>query len=99
MVMNKLKVDYNETFALVAKMATVRIFQSIAVGKGLELHQMDVNNAFLREHLDEEPPEFRTSNLHKVCHLHKFLYGLKQPHISGLLSFLPSFGIWFYTVL
>lgn len=74
-------IDYNETFASVVKMVTIRIFLSIDVAKKWELHQMDVHNAFLYGDLDEEvymqlPPGIETSTQGKVCRLRKSLYGL-----------------------
>ena len=47
-------VDFNETFAPVAKMSTVRTFLTVDVAQRWELHQMDVNNAFLHDDLEEE---------------------------------------------
>jgi Reverse transcriptase (RNA-dependent DNA polymerase) len=40
-------IDFQETFAPVVKMNTVRILISIAVNQGWDLYQMDVRNAFL----------------------------------------------------
>jgi hypothetical protein len=47
-------IDYNETFAPVAKMNTVRILFSIAVNNSWNLYQMNVKNTFLQGTLEEE---------------------------------------------
>jgi hypothetical protein len=77
-------VDYDETFAPVAKMNTIRALISIATNNKWKLFQMDVKNAFLHGDLHEEvymeiPPGFGTQETEgKVCRLKKSLYGLKQ---------------------
>ena len=43
---------YNETFALVAKMDSIRIALAIAASKQWEVHHMDVKCAFLNGDLD-----------------------------------------------
>lgn len=79
-------IDYDETFAPVAKMRTGRTQVSLAVNNGWQLHQLDVKNAFFHGDLLEEvypeippPPGFGTNQtVGKVCKLKKSLYGLKQ---------------------
>lgn len=47
-------VDYQETFALVAKMNYIHILISIAANQGWSLLQLDIKNVFLRGDLGEE---------------------------------------------
>ncbi|WVZ66155.1 hypothetical protein U9M48_015421 [Paspalum notatum var. saurae] len=77
-------IDYDETFAPVAKMSTLRTLISCAANFGWPLHQLDVKNAFLHGDLQEKvymeiPPGFMNKHtIGKVCRLKKSLYGLKQ---------------------
>ncbi|GJU48848.1 putative RNA-directed DNA polymerase [Tanacetum coccineum] len=76
-------VDYHETFALVAKLVTVRTLLMIATKKNWIIHQLYVNIVFLHGDLDEEvymkiPQGFSREGETKVCRLRKSLYGLKQ---------------------
>lgn len=75
--------DFEETFAPVAKMTTIRMFLKVVAAKQWEVHQMDVHNAFLHGDLEEEvymtlPPGFRSSGTNQVLRLRKSLYGLRQ---------------------
>jgi len=76
-------IDYDETFAPVAKMGTVRTLISCAANFGWPLHQLDVKNAFLHGDLQEEvymkisPGFANEQTFEKVCRLKKSLYGLK----------------------
>src|SRR4051812_26247595 len=85
-------IDYDETFAPVAKMSTIRMLVSYAANFNWPLHQLDVKNAFLRGNLQEEvymeiPPGFGTQQLAgKECKLKKSLYGLKHLQGPGLID-------------
>ena len=46
--------DYSDTFSPVAKMTPVRLFISLAATYNLDLHQLDIKNAFLHGDLQEE---------------------------------------------
>jgi hypothetical protein len=77
-------IDYEETFAPVARLEAIRILLAFSVAKGFKLYQMDVKSAFLNGFLEEEvyvrqPPDFESAEFpHKVYRLRKALYGLKQ---------------------
>lgn len=77
-------IDYQETFAPMAKINTVRVLLSLAANLDWCLHQLDLKNPFLNGELMEEvymdlPPGFdEGSKSGKVSKLKKFLYGLKQ---------------------
>jgi hypothetical protein len=77
-------IDYEETFAPVARLEAIRILLAFSVAKGFKLYQMDVKSAFLNGVLEEEvfvrqPPGFESEKYpHWVYKLRKALYGLKQ---------------------
>ena len=77
-------IDYQETFAPVAKINSIRVLLSLAVNYNWPLYQLDVKNAFLNGDLEEEvfmslPPGFeKCFGQDKVYKLKKSLYGLKQ---------------------
>ena len=47
-------IDYEETFASVAKYTSIRSVTSLATQMGWEIHQMDVKTAFLNGVIEEE---------------------------------------------
>ncbi|KAJ4764255.1 polyprotein [Rhynchospora pubera] len=77
-------IDYQETFAPVARHETIRMLIALAAHKGWKLYQLDVKSAFLNGVLKEEvyvvqPQGFEVEGEEeKVYKLKKALYGLKQ---------------------
>ncbi|GJR03518.1 retrovirus-related pol polyprotein from transposon TNT 1-94 [Tanacetum coccineum] len=76
--------DFEESFAPVARLEAIRIFIANAASKNMTVYQMDVKTAFLNGELKEEvyvhqPEGFvDPERPHHVYRLKKALYGLKQ---------------------
>lgn len=77
-------VDYDETFAQVSKINTIRVLLSLAANQDWPVRQFVGKNDFLHGDLTEEvymslPLGYvATSTTEVVCKLKKSLYGLKQ---------------------
>ncbi|KAJ9544213.1 hypothetical protein OSB04_023920 [Centaurea solstitialis] len=94
-------IDYEETFAPVARLEAIQIFLAFAAHRGFKVFQMDVKSAFLNGKLKEEvyvkqPPGFENEKYpNHVYFLNKALYGLKQgprAWYERLSTFLTSNG-------
>jgi hypothetical protein len=78
--------DFDETFAPIARLEAIRMFIAYACHKQFKVYQMDVKSSFLNGDLKEEVymeqlEGFQLSNNPNfVCKLKKSLYGLKQAH-------------------
>nr|GFC07367.1 retrovirus-related Pol polyprotein from transposon TNT 1-94 [Tanacetum cinerariifolium] len=77
-------IDYDETFAPVARIEAIRLFLAYAAHKDFTIFPMDVKEAFLNGIVKEEvyvgqPPGFISKQYpDHVYALDKALYGLKQ---------------------
>ena len=101
----KAGIDYQEVFAPVARLETIRLVLALAAQNNWIVHQMDVKSAFLNGILQEEvyidqPPCFiKKGEENKVCRLKRALYGLKQTprawysRINGYLLWLPKMSV------
>ncbi|GJX37899.1 retrovirus-related pol polyprotein from transposon TNT 1-94 [Tanacetum coccineum] len=89
-------IDYNETYAHVARLESIRILLAYACALDFKLFQMDVKSAFLNGFINEEvyvaqPPgfiDFKKPN--HVYKLKKALYGLKQALKAWYLVILTT---------
>jgi hypothetical protein len=77
-------INFDDAFAPVARIESVRLFLALAAQEGWRVHHMDVKSAFLNGDLKEEvyvhqPPGFAIPDKEgKVLRLRKALYGLRQ---------------------
>jgi hypothetical protein len=76
--------DFDETYAPIARLESFRILLAYATYHGFKLYQMDMKSAFLNGPIKEEvyveqPPGLEDSEYpNHVYKLSKVLYGLKQ---------------------
>jgi hypothetical protein len=90
-------INYEKTFAPVARFEAIRILLAFSVAKGFKLHQMDMKRAFLNGVLEEEvyvrePQGFESEKYpHQVFKLRKALYGLKQAPRAWYSRFRGSY--------
>ena len=77
-------IDFDETYAPVARLESIRMMLAFASYMNFKLYQIDVKSAFLNGHINEEvyveqPPGFENEKYpEKVYKLKRALYGLKQ---------------------
>lgn len=79
-------IDFTESFSLVAKAVIVRVVLAMAVTRGWQTHQININNAYLHGTLEEEvymtpPLSYNKTKSGQVCRLKRSLYGLKHTTI------------------
>lgn len=95
-------IDYQETFAPVAKLNTMRVLLSLVSNQDWPLHQFDVKNAFshgdlIKEvYMDPLTSILEYSNTTMVCKLKKGLYELKQSSRAWFGRFTKSMKIFCY---
>ena len=76
-------IDFDQTFSPVARMASLRLVLALSALYRFEVHQMDVETAFLNADLEEEvyiriPEGVEVPQGFNCLRLRKALYGLKQ---------------------
>jgi Reverse transcriptase (RNA-dependent DNA polymerase) len=97
-------VDYDDTYAPVAKLASSRAIIAMANRLGMELHQVDIKGAYLNGVLNNDkvlfmqhPPGYKSPDAGtRVLRLVKTLYGLKQSGrrwYQKLTSIFTSLGL------
>jgi hypothetical protein len=92
-------VDCGNTFAPVAKFVSFRVMLTTAASQGMEIHNMDVDTAFLLAPLEEDVymrlPDGFGELSGTIVKLNRALYGLKQSPrawYSKAHSILSSLG-------
>ena len=79
-------IDFDDTFAPIARMVSIRTVLALAARHDWEIHQVDVKSAYLYGELNEDeviymkppPGDIRICSDKHILRLQKALYGLKQ---------------------
>ena len=92
-------IDYEETFAPVARYTSIRSILALAAVMKWKIHQMDVKIAFLNGVVKEEvyveqPLGFETYDMQThVCKLKKDLYDIRRNPWDSTYSYMRSLNI------
>jgi hypothetical protein len=90
--------DFDETYAPIARLESIRILLAYATYHGFNLYQMDVKSAFLNGPIKEEiyveqPPDFEDSEYPNMCiNSQRRFMGSNKPQEHGMNAceiFLP----------
>jgi hypothetical protein len=94
-------VDYDETFAPVARYTSIRVVISLAAEMGWQIHQMDVKTTFLNGVIEEEvyieqPEGFEAyARETHVCRLKRALYmGSSRHPERGMSALIVTCRAW-----
>ncbi|KAE8668941.1 hypothetical protein F3Y22_tig00112281pilonHSYRG00221 [Hibiscus syriacus] len=96
----KAEIDYDEVFAPVARLETIKVIISLVAQNKWKIQQMDVKSAFLNGVLEEEvyiqQPSGYEVKVHedKVLKLKKTLYGLKQAPRDVMMKEFKMTDMW-----
>ncbi|GJY66803.1 retrovirus-related pol polyprotein from transposon TNT 1-94 [Tanacetum coccineum] len=90
-------IDFEESFAPVARIKAIQIFITNAANKNMTIYQMDVKMAFLNGKLKEEvyvsqPEGFVDQETHRMCTISKRPFTvLNKHHVHGTIDM----GLWY----
>lgn len=86
-------IDYEETLSPTVKYDSIMLLLALAANEDLDIHQMDVENAYLASDLEETIYMRRPDGVNvkgKVCRLTKGLYSFKARNQAIRLNNLES---------
>ncbi|KAJ9546677.1 hypothetical protein OSB04_019220 [Centaurea solstitialis] len=86
-------IDYDETFAPVARLEAIRLFLAFAAHMNFKVFQMDIKNAFLNGKLNEEvyvdqPPGFVDPKFPDHIYVNDIIFGSTNPKLCEKFELL-----------